>query len=251
MNPQSREVERSANVIVLTTGLSGSSVITGLIASQGFWVGNETCFKDNSTGRYETFENRRLVELNEKLVDASGIRFGPKTWYEAHGEKAILTTSIERKVFEGFLFDCRQHSPWIWKDPKMWITFLPIWTELLKGDVYRCVLIKRRPLNLWLSQVRKRIIYDYFYLRDAEQRGFREMEQALDYAGVAYIRVEYESLIAQPEREIKRLNLFLGLKISMEDWRKLYKENKETTGPWLNFLKACLIYLKNYPKRIR
>jgi LPS sulfotransferase NodH len=251
VNRQFREVERFGNIIVLTTGLSGSSVITGLLASQGFWAGDETCFKDNSTGRYETFENSRLVELNEKLVDSWGIRFGPKTWYEAKAENAISIGSIERQVFENFISECRQHSPWIWKDPKMWVTFLPIWSELLKGDVYRCVLIKRRPLNLWISQVQKRIIYDYFYLKSAEQKGFEELEEALDRAGIAYIRVDYENLIARPEGEIKRLNQFLSLNISMEDWCKLYKENKESARYWLNLLKACLIYLKNYTNRIR
>jgi hypothetical protein len=44
------------NVIILTSGLSGSSVLAGLIANAGYWVGDETFKKDD----YDTFENREL-----------------------------------------------------------------------------------------------------------------------------------------------------------------------------------------------
>jgi hypothetical protein len=63
------------NVIVLTTGLSGSSLVTGFIAKNGFWNGSETVVKNNSTGQYDTYENNALVELNDALIQEIGFNF--------------------------------------------------------------------------------------------------------------------------------------------------------------------------------
>ena len=67
------------NVIILTTGISGSSVITGLLAKSGLWTGDETIFKDNITGTYETYGNKKLVELNESLFKEAGLRYDART----------------------------------------------------------------------------------------------------------------------------------------------------------------------------
>ena len=63
------------NVIILTTGISGSSVITGLLAKSGLWAGDDTVFKDNITGKYETYENQKLVNLNTSLLKEVGLEF--------------------------------------------------------------------------------------------------------------------------------------------------------------------------------
>jgi hypothetical protein len=56
------------NLIILTSGISGSSVLTGLVARGGYWTGDVTFQK---TG-YNTHENLELVELNRKLLAAAG-----------------------------------------------------------------------------------------------------------------------------------------------------------------------------------
>ena len=66
------------NVIILTTGISGSSVLTGFLAKSGLWIGDETVYKDNITGKYETYENKKLVDLNDELIDEGGLIFDGK-----------------------------------------------------------------------------------------------------------------------------------------------------------------------------
>ncbi len=61
-----------ANAVILTTGLSGSSVVTALLATQGYWLGRNTVFKSTAHDRYDTYENARLVRLNERLFSAVG-----------------------------------------------------------------------------------------------------------------------------------------------------------------------------------
>ena len=55
------------NLIILTGGLSGSSVLAGLINKAGYWLGTKT-----TKVKYDTFENSKLVELNIKLFRNSG-----------------------------------------------------------------------------------------------------------------------------------------------------------------------------------
>src|SRR5262249_53751564 len=51
------------NIIILTSGLSGSSLLTGFIARGGYWTGDTTFSKHD----YDTFENQELIDLNKKL----------------------------------------------------------------------------------------------------------------------------------------------------------------------------------------
>jgi hypothetical protein len=55
------------NVIVLTSGLSGSSVLTSLVAKAGYWTG-ETHKKHD----YDTYENTELLDLNLKILAPAG-----------------------------------------------------------------------------------------------------------------------------------------------------------------------------------
>src|SRR4030095_5715458 len=52
------------NVIVLTHGWSGSSMLAALLGTAQYWLGDETGEKSD----YDTFENRRLVELNRQMM---------------------------------------------------------------------------------------------------------------------------------------------------------------------------------------
>ncbi len=54
------------NVIILTSGLTGSSVLSGLISRGGFWTGDTHKKED-----YDTYENKRLIELNLSLIPPS------------------------------------------------------------------------------------------------------------------------------------------------------------------------------------
>ena len=63
------------NIIVLTTGLSGSSFFVNLLSKNGFWAGDKTIFKNNFSGVYDTFENSALVKLNDFLLSEMKIDF--------------------------------------------------------------------------------------------------------------------------------------------------------------------------------
>lgn len=239
------------NVIVLTTGISGSSVLTGLLAKAGLWVGDETVFKDNITGKYETFENRKLVDLNESLIQAAGITFEAKKRYDpdARNQFAALADNIDTAPYTDFIKECDGHAPWIWKDPRLFLT-IGFWKNLLELDQVKFIVIYRNPYELWKSQTNKRIIYSYRYLKDSEAQSRKELLEYLGEQGIDYHLIEYDQFTQQPAAQIAKLNDYCNVTLSMDDWQGLYRETP-AMDRYKRALMAYLIYFKNYGDRIR
>ena len=63
------------NTIILTSGLTGSSVLAGLLASGGYWPGDRTYKKKD----YDTFENEDLTRLNHGLLQPSSFHSAYQT----------------------------------------------------------------------------------------------------------------------------------------------------------------------------
>src|SRR3974390_1829147 len=93
-------VERKKNVIVLTMGLSGSSVLTGLLSKAGYWTGGETFRKE-----YDTYENRGLIGLNSKLLEAAGYRkdYTSEFSWDAIKQVTSLLGEIDLTAYRQFL----------------------------------------------------------------------------------------------------------------------------------------------------
>ena len=70
IGPDVRVVPRTRpNVIILTSGITGSSVLSGFLAHSGYWAGDTTHKKE-----YDTFENAELIALNLKILQQAGYR---------------------------------------------------------------------------------------------------------------------------------------------------------------------------------
>jgi hypothetical protein len=238
------------NVIILTTGLSGSSVLSGVIFESGYWAGNETVIKDNSSGQYNTYENVELVELNDQLCEEAKFLFNDKTWYKTDGQQVFekIVGTTETASFREFLSSCNRHQPWIWKDPKVWLT-IGFWVNFIDPKSTRIILLKRNGFKLWLSQVVKRKVYDYFYLDRAEKKATAELKCYLHENNLQFIQVTHESLVSDTELELKRINQFLGSNIKLEHWENIYQKPKFLSSVKRLFL-GLLIYMKNYQTRI-
>src|SRR5581483_5743845 len=136
------------NVIILTSGLSGSSVLTGLIARAGLWTGDATYQKQD----YNTFENRELIDLNLQLFEAAGYRgnylleFSP----EVIRNIASLAGKIDDSPFRDFLAKCDRNAPWVWKDPRLWLT-IRFWRPLLHLEDCHFIVLTRGLMQSWIS----------------------------------------------------------------------------------------------------
>jgi hypothetical protein len=236
------------NVIILTTGLSGSSVLTGLIARAGYWTGEDTFKKAD----YDTFENQALIRLNLKLFQDAGytgnylLEYPPK----AMRQVAELYGRIDCGPYGGLLDLCNAHRPWIWKDPRLWLT-IRFWKHLLDLDNCRFILLTRGLMQSWISSTLRRQITTYGYQKDYELRVQQSIIGFLAENHLGYLHVEYERLIQKPSVEIDRLNAHLETRLTVDDLKCVYHKPlyKNPRNSWLKHVKAMLIYLKNYSER--
>lgn len=237
------------NIIILTNGLSGSSVLAGLIARDGYWLGTETVRKPD----YDTHENRRLVELNRQLFDQVGYEGNYDMVFRAEEIEYFANPrrSVDGEEYRGFLAECDTHAPWLWKDPRLWLT-IHYWKDLLDLEQIRFINLTRDPLQTWISITIRRQIQEFAFLkgylhgiRDSIRRFFAD-------TGVEHMELQFEDLLLQPERTIDRLNAFSDGSLQLADLRAVYRGDlyKKPKGG-ADLLKAGLIYAKNYGVRYR
>lgn len=237
------------NVIILTSGLSGSSLLTGFIVRGGYWAGNTTFHKPD----YHTFENQELISLNKRLFDEAGYKgnYTAEFSSEALTRIAGLFRRDDCDEYRTFLKRCDEHQPWIWKDPRLWMT-IRFWKNLL--DLDRCVfiLLTRDLREAWISSLLRRQVMTYRYARDYEGQINRSLVDFLRESNLPYLHMNYEELIERPVEAIARLNAHLDSTLTLDDLKAtyngiLYKAPKYSL--WRKS-KAILIYLKNYSERL-
>ena len=240
---------RPDNVIILTGGLTGSSALAGLLSAAGFWSGEGTFRKRD----YNTYENSELIRLNRQLMQRAGtgeeytMRFLP----EAIDRIAALAEAEDPREYRALVAECDSHAPWLWKDPRLWLT-IRFWAGLLDWSRIRVLLLRRDHMQAWVSCTQRRQIQTYDYARRYNEAIQRSLREFLDGNSIRYLPVLFEDLILTPEREVTRLASFLDANIAMEHLHSTYdgvlyrrpKSLKDT-------VEAGLIYLKNYRERLR
>jgi hypothetical protein len=237
------------NVIILTNGLAGSSVLAGLIADAGYWVGDGTFKKSD----YDTYENQELIALNLRLFKEVGYQGNHAMVFRADDIREITekAATIDPAPYRDFVERCNQHQPWIWKDPRLWLT-IRFWKQFLDMDRVQFLFMTREHMQSWISTTIRRQIQTQAYCR-AYMDGicnsildfFRENE-------LEHLDLVYEDLLTQPEQMIDRLNAYLGAGITMDNLKHIYRGPlyRKQRG-FLDYIKANLIYFKNYSERYR
>jgi len=239
------------NVIILTTGISGSSVITGFLAKSGLWAGDNTVYKDNLTGKYETYENKKLVDLNDSLIKEAGVEFEGKARYDATARDKFndIYAEVDTEKYNKFLEECNSHSPWIWKDPRLFLT-IGFWGNIIDFSNTKVIVLHRNSYELWKSLTIKRIVYSYSYLKNSEDKTRHELLNYLESKNFSFVSLEYDQFTRDPATSINKLNKFIGLNLKKENWDEIYKSTSKLSQ-YKRTLLAFLIYVKNYKDRIK
>jgi hypothetical protein len=240
---------RPYNALILTAGLTGSSVVAGSLVQAGYWAGHDTARKPD----YDTFENARLIALNSQLIAASGYpgqfdrRFDPD-----HLARAIDRLGrIDPTPYRDFIDSCNSHAPWVLKDPRFWLT-VRAWRPLLNPDRLRIILVSREDGQSWISHTLRRQIQTPSYCR-AYMQGIRNSLLAfIDEARVPHMEVVYEDMLRNPARVTRSLSRLLGVEITVAHVQAVYRGRLGRRQHGLpGMLRAGLIYAKNYPSRAR
>jgi hypothetical protein len=235
------------NVIILTQGLSGSSVLSSLLAGAGYWVGDATYAKRD----YDTYENSDLIPINRDILDVAGYNedYQVKFNKEHIALVARAHECVDGDRLQAFLDLCDKHRPWLWKDPRLWLT-IRVWKHWLDLDNISFIHLRRDPMQMWISTNLRRQVQSRRYC-DAYGRGVDgSIREFLEGNRLHHMEMVYEDLIEQPERTLEELSGFLGLSLGLDDLQQVYKGDLYGRGKGLGSLaKAYLIYLKNYRER--
>jgi hypothetical protein len=242
-------MDTKPNVIILTSGLSGSSVLTGLICRAGYWTGNVTHKKP----QYDTFENEALIELNLRLFRDAGYGGNYLMEFSQDAVERIAAHygRANHRAYQDFVDNCERHRPWIWKDPRLWLT-IRFWKNFMPLQHCRFILLTRDLTQTWISQTLRRQITTFRYSRNYELSIQSSVVQFFQRNSLPHLRLSYEDLIVQPAPCIRYLNEFLGTSLTVEDLKAVYRKPlyKSPRSSMVRHLKAFAIYVKNYSERL-
>jgi len=237
------------NVIILTSGLTGSSVLTGLISQAGYWTGDKTIKKKD----YDTFENAELVDLNLRIFKEANYKGNYLTNFspEALARINSLAKTVDSSVYSAFVEKCNQHGPWVWKDPRLWMT-IHFWKDILNLNECKFLVLTRNFRQLWVSTILRRQIVSYRGSQAYEQHVTDSAIGFLKRNQLSYLPVRYEDLVVRPAPTIAKLNAYLGTDLTIDNLKNIYSKPlyKLPASSPADFMKALLIYLKNYPQRV-
>ena len=226
------------NIIILTGGISGSSVLAGLIAKEGFWLGTDT-----KKVAYDTYENTSLVELNIQLFQSSDFHWRDIADIPPPSPQriAMLYKTIDSENYRKFVTESDKHNPWLWKDPRLSYT-IHFWQNLI--DLHKCkfIVMLRDLRQTWTGLIlRGKFSIPFDKLKLIHEASETSARTFLGINNIDYLSLTFEDLVITPNRTIDRLNCHLGTKLSISELEDVYK-GKLGKARWssLDYYKARL-----------
>ena len=236
------------NVIVLTIGWTGSSVLTGLLARAGFSTGRATMKKID----YDTFENLELTELDKRIIRESGcdLDYAVSFSWRAIATVARAADRIDPAPYRAFIAGLDTQRPWVWKDPRLWLT-IRFWQRFMTFSNVKFVWLTRDDLQSWISANIRRQIIGYRYCKRYNAVVNASIEAFLETNTLPYVHLSFEDLVQRPEEALDRLNAFLGVRLVLDDLCAVYNGPlyRSARGAG-DFALAAAIHGKNYLQRI-
>lgn len=229
------------NIIIMTTGSSGSSVLAGTIGQKGYWLGEET-----KKLKFDTYENAELVDLDREILRLSGF-----SRYDCNDipcpivEKLFnLPEQIDCSRYQAFVDKCNAHSPWLWKDPRISFT-IHFWSRLIDLDRVKFIFIERNPRQSYAGLILKRRVPMSYAQHNLMNENYRKSCQLfLKKYHVDCLQIIFEDLLTDHEKSLRRLGEFLEIELNVSDLKKIYKGDL-SRNRWTGFdyFRAHLLYI--------
>ncbi len=235
------------NVIILTHGWTGSSILTALFGRAGYWIGSETVKKTD----YDTYENADLVVLNRRILDEFAKGLSHEHSFEYDDVLAIERASVGQDLtpYADFVARCSTHGLWVWKDPRLTWT-IRVWARVLNLERTAFLILTRDPMQAWISSNLRRHIQSRRFTDEYKRGITRSNIRFLEERGLPVLNLSFEDLLLQPEQTLERLNSFYDLQLTMQDLQAVCDKPlyRKSLG-FGDLVKAVLIYVKNYGER--
>ena len=206
------------NVIVVGMPRSGTSLAARVFAKKGYYVTSSeqdelpTGDEQNPFGYWEA---ESLIKLNVEILNRAGFPFhNTWTYGPIRPEHLAKIHGLDRtEVHRAYLNTYDEHSPWVWKDPRLCYT-LAYWWPMMNPNTTSVLLLRRNPDEIYQSFRRmnwrsssEQDKKDVFLRIDDH---LKAAEQAIGKYNIPYIEIndqEYLLRPTQPPREL--LNSFL------------------------------------------
>lgn len=245
--PDAAGTSLKKNVIVLTHGWTGSSIFSALLGEAGYWVGGETMAKPD----YDTFENAGLVALNNRLLRELAPTLNHEHQFSDRDVQQIASRapSMDTQSYRGFIAECNQNRPWLWKDPRLTWT-IRVWADMLDLEQTAFLVLTRDPVQAWISANLRRHVQSYDFTRAYNGGITRANLRFLQERRLTHLQLSFEDLLLEPRATLAKLNAFFGLGLSLAQLHTvcrlpLHRKSRN----WKDFIVAALIYTKNYGER--
>ena len=166
------------NIVVLGSGRSGTSMLTGLFAKSGYFMG-ENLYPGRDTNPKGFFESAQINSINEDIIDEVApkrLKLGPIDPFSNRpnkpGQRWLTQLDLGVKLPESNQYADRIRSltdqqPFCFKDPRFCYT-LPVWRPYLMNTVF--LVVFRHPHSTANSMVKEYEAMPYL-------RGFRFTKQ--------------------------------------------------------------------------
>jgi len=224
------------NVLVVGMPRSGTSMTASIFASNGYFVAEDrkkelrAGDEYNPTGYWEADE---LIQCNSEIFSAAGFNYDNTWLYDeiSDNQAATILTLEQSSKHEKLVEKFNQHSPWIWKDPRLCYT-LGYWWPLLNIETTRVLFLKRDPKEIYSSFIRLK--WRTASNKDKEDVLFRikkhleATETALKKYKIPYIVVNYSEYRKHPEKIAHEISQFFELTITKEDLGYQHKYNNHS-----------------------
>jgi hypothetical protein len=235
------------NTVILTHGWTGSSVLAGLLERAGAWLGEETMVKPD----YDTFENARLVEINNRLLERFAAGLNHEHEFSDEQVRRIHERARGSDLTElgDFMAQCAQRCPWVWKDPRLTWT-IRVWAEVMDLPSTRFVVLTREPVQAWITANLRRHVQSMTFTR-AYNGGITQSNiRFLEERGLPYLPMSFEDLLLAPEPSLERINQHCGSRLGISDLQAVCRLPLGRRSRGLpDFVKAAAIYVKNHHER--
>ncbi|MCD6213738.1 MAG: glycosyltransferase [Candidatus Desulfofervidus sp.] len=199
-------------ILVLGMHRSGSSMVARMLYNMGVNMGKHLMKPDdtNPTGYYENLD---FVALNNTILTAGG------------GDWSTPPHDIERLVSK---FGCEaervvrknEDVVWGWKDNRTVLTFEVYYPYLKNLYIVVCNREERSVVNSLLRTHRGLVPPEkrsYKYFAGVYKTYYQKIEEIKSKVGVPVLDVHFENFFESPDKEIAKLQSFLGIHRRIKD----------------------------------
>ncbi len=227
------------NIIIFTTGSSGSSVLAGLMGKK-YWLGDET-----KKLKFDTYENAELVDLNIKLLNE--IKYGRRDCNDIPPPSVDsivnLYDSVDLTEYKAFVDKSMNHFPWLWKDPRLSYT-IHFWSRLLPVEEFKYIFIDRDPRQSYAGLILNRKIPMSFGEQVKMNNNYKKsVDVFMEKHALGMMTCTFEEMILNPRLFFQRLNTFVDCDFDISDLLSVYKgELHKKRYSNTDYLKARINY---------